>query len=144
MLGVVVINAAAIDEGGFRLVSRARNGRSRTLGRSKHQRTGARENVWVKSCHAPGKIHYRGNRGLVHIRLHIQRTGGGIILLGVAIPAVADIGCEPAIKMIAIADEESTRVSGVLIQHVAVRVFSEKSGALHADFLGAAFVGPSA
>jgi hypothetical protein len=46
--------------------------------------------------------------------------------------------------MIAVTYEDSAGIGRVLIQYVAARVFGEKSRALHADFLGAAFVGPRA
>jgi hypothetical protein len=76
--------------------------------------------------------------------LHVQGASGRNILLGIAIPAIAHIGREPAIKMIAVAHKESAGVGAVLIQNVATRVFGEKTRALYADFLGAALVGSGA
>src|ERR1700688_2260145 len=121
VLGETVVNSAAIDERGFRLIPRARGGGPCALGRSKYQCTGTREHVRVESRRAPGKIHYRGNRGLVDIRLNVQGAAGRNIVLGIAIPAVADIGREPATKMIAITCEDTPGIGRMLIQYVAAR-----------------------
>src|ERR1700758_3089584 len=69
VVGEVIVHSSPIEEGGFRLASCSQHGRSSGLRRSESQCSGACENVRIESCRTPGKVHYPGSRGLVHIRL---------------------------------------------------------------------------
>ena len=68
----------------------------------------------------------------MHVGLDVKRAADREVLLGVAVIAVVGFGGEPAIKVIAIADEETASVGGMLGDSVSVGVFGEEAGALNA------------
>ena len=57
--------------------------------------------------------------------------------MGVAGITISGLSRQPTIQMVTVADQESPAVGGALVDAVVVRVLSEETSSLDADFLAA-------
>src|SRR5467141_645961 len=90
---------------------------------------------------AARNCHHQRPRGLVHIRLHTERAGGGEVLLRVPGTTVACISGQPAIEVIAVAQEKAAGVRCMLVDSISARILSKETCSLDANFLPASFLG---
>ncbi len=61
-------------------------------------------------------------------------SGAAKVHLCIAVVAVVRLSREPSVDVVTIANQESARVSGAIVNAVARRVLGEKPSALNADF----------
>src|SRR5437868_8586301 len=129
-----IIDAASIREDANSLALRASNRAEAVAGWIKHQRAALREKIRVelkpRRCR---QVHHKAAGGLMNIRLHSRQSRRTEILLCVTAIAVHTFGREPAIEVIAIADQEAAVLRAPLGCALPRRVLGEKSCPLQTD-----------
>src|SRR5215831_13059241 len=123
-----IVCAAAVHERSLILARSPSKGTAGISSRIKNQRAAATQNVWLQ-FRKSWQLHDRRTGDLVNVRLH-ARDASSEVTLRVAIVPVVRFGCEPAVDVVAIPQQESAGVGCLIPNAIAFAILCEKAGAL--------------
>lgn len=102
VLGESKVSAAAVNEGGFRLIVGAGDESPSVVGGIKYDRAAPGQKVRFQAGNLARNSHDERRRSLMYVRLNVEGTGGSKVLLRVPGISVTRVRRQPAIKVIAL------------------------------------------
>jgi len=127
-----VVCTGAVNECASRLGCRTGEAATEIPGGIEYQGSAACQRIRLKPGEAR-QFHHSRASDLVNVGLHAS-TSGAEVHLRVAVVTVICLGGEPAVNVVAIAEQKSARVGSVLLNSVSVRVLREEPRALDTNF----------
>src|SRR2546427_3263502 len=113
------ISAATVNKCSFGLPQSSRHGLAGIVGGVKYKRARPSQNIGVDP-RAAGQSYDQCGCGLMDVGLNVELATGSEVLLGAAVVAIVRFRGEPAIEVVAVADEDTASIGCVLRKSVSV------------------------